>query len=65
MSSDFVELSKATDAWFTAGKVSTDRQFKKFSRTDYEFHWAVRIQALKCLSTASTGNDPIANEILY
>jgi hypothetical protein len=37
--SNSVELSRTTDNWFTVGvgKVSTDRQYKKFSRTDYEF----------------------------
>jgi hypothetical protein len=49
----------------TVGKVSTVRQYKKFSSTDGEFFWTVGIQALKCVSTAGTGNDPIVTEILY
>jgi hypothetical protein len=49
----------------TVGKFSTVRQYKKFSSTDGEFFWTVGIQALKCVSTAGTGNDPIVTEILY
>jgi hypothetical protein len=49
----------------TVGKVSTVRQYKKFSSTDGELFWTVGIQALKCVSTAGTGNDPIVTEILY
>jgi hypothetical protein len=49
----------------TVGKVSTDRQYKKFSSTDDGFFCTVGIQALKCASTVGTENDPIATEILY
>ena len=49
----------------TVGKVSTDRQSKKFSSTDDGFFCTVGIQALKCASTVGTENDPIPTEILY
>jgi hypothetical protein len=50
----------------TVGKVSTVRQYKKFSSTDGDFFWTVGIQVLKCVSsTAATENDPIVTEILY
>ena len=48
----------------TVGKVSTVRQYKKFSGTDGEFFWTVGIQALKCVSATGTENDPIVAEIL-
>ena len=47
----------------TVGKVSTDRQSKKFS-TDDRFLWTVGICALNNLSTAGTEKDPISTEIL-
>jgi hypothetical protein len=50
---------------YTVGKVSIVHQYKKFSSTDGGFFWTVGIQALKCVSTAGTGNDPIVTEILY
>jgi len=46
----------------TVGKVSIDRQYKKFSSTDGGFFRTVRIKALKCVSTK---NDPIATGNLY
>ena len=48
----------------TVGKVSTDRQSKKFSGTDDRFLWTVGICALNSLSTAGTEKDPISTEIL-
>ena len=36
---------------YTTGKVSTDRQYKKFSSTDGEFFWTVGIRAPKSAST--------------
>ena len=38
----------------TVGKVSTDRQSKKFSSTDDRFLWTVGICALNSLSTAGS-----------
>jgi hypothetical protein len=49
----------------TVGKVSTVCQYKKFSSTEGELFWTVGIQALKCVSTVGTENDPIVTEILY
>ena len=48
----------------TVGKISTDRQSKKFSSTDDRFLWTVGICALNNLSTAGTEKDPISTEIL-
>ena len=49
----------------TVGKTTTDRQYKKFSSTDDGCFCTVGTQALKCVSTVDTQNDPIATEIWY
>ena len=48
----------------TVGKVSTDRQSKKFSSTDDRFLWTVGVCALNSLSAAGAEKDPISTEIL-
>ena len=47
-----------------AGKVSTDRQYKRFSSTDGDFFCTVGIWAPKYASTAGTQKEQIVTEIL-
>ena len=46
-------------------RVLTAGNVKKFSDTDGEFSRTMGIQALKCVSTTGTENDPLVTEILY
>ena len=60
----FAARSCLGQSYGAVGKVSTDRQSKKFSSTDDRFLWTVGICALNSLSTAGTEKDPISTEIL-